>query len=267
MNRRIQLLEEDLERSEERLNTATTKLAEASQAADESERSVDEAAATAASSLLSGSAVIADETYPHGVSTAASLLSRISHIGADVERSFQAFQAADDRLSILEAQLAQAKHIAEEADKKYEELMWLSLFGLVDSRKIAAVIDAEKVMRKVLENRSLSDEERMDALENQLKEARFLAEEADRKYDEVARKLAMVEADLERAEERAETGENKIVELEEELRVVGNNLKSLEVSEEKANQREEAYKEQIKQLTNKLKAVGCCDRRMCSLLC
>lgn len=43
-------------------------------------------------------------------------------------------------------------------------------------------------MRKVLENRSLSDEERMDALENQLKEARFLAEEADRKYDEVRQK-------------------------------------------------------------------------------
>merc|ERR1712001_548346 len=31
----------------------------------------------------------------------------------------------------------------------------------------------------------------------------------------------LVEADLERAEERAETGESKIVELEEELRVVG----------------------------------------------
>ena len=45
----------------------------------------------------------------------------------------------------------------------------------------------------------------------------------------------MVEADLERAEERAETGEAKIVELEEELRVVGNNLKSLEVSEEKVS--------------------------------
>jgi Tropomyosin len=39
--------------------------------------------------------------------------------------------------------------------------------------------------RKVLENRALADEERMDALENQLKEARFLAEEADKKYDEV----------------------------------------------------------------------------------
>ncbi|XP_063383030.1 tropomyosin isoform X15 [Cydia fagiglandana] len=146
LNRRIQLLEEDLERSEERLATATAKLAEASQAADESERA-----------------------------------------------------------------------------------------------------------RKVLENKSLTDEERMDALENQLKEARFLAEEADKKYDEVARKLAMVEADLERAEERAEAGESKIVELEEELRVVGNNLKSLEVSEEKANQREEEYKNQIKTLTTRLK--------------
>ncbi|XP_012349571.1 tropomyosin alpha-3 chain isoform X12 [Apis florea] len=146
LNRRIQLLEEDLERSEERLATATAKLAEASQAADESERA-----------------------------------------------------------------------------------------------------------RKILENRSLADEERMDALENQLKEARFLAEEADKKYDEVARKLAMVEADLERAEERAEAGESKIVELEEELRVVGNNLKSLEVSEEKANQREEEYKNQIKTLTSRLK--------------
>ncbi|XP_055613103.1 tropomyosin-like isoform X5 [Uranotaenia lowii] len=63
----------------------------------------------------------------------------------------------------------------------------------------------------------------------------------------------MVEADLERAEERAEAGEGKIVELEEELRVVGNNLKSLEVSEEKANQREEEYKNQIKTLTTRLK--------------
>ncbi len=40
-------------------------------------------------------------------------------------------------------------------------------------------------MRKMLEHRNISDEERMDALEDQLKEARLMAEEADRKYDEV----------------------------------------------------------------------------------
>lgn len=38
LNRKVQTIEEDLERSEERLGTATTKLAEASQAADESSR-------------------------------------------------------------------------------------------------------------------------------------------------------------------------------------------------------------------------------------
>merc|ERR1712012_681100 len=55
-------------------------------------------------------------------------------------------------------------------------------------------------------------------------------------YDEVAKKLATCESDLEKAEERADVGETKILELEEELRVVANNLKSLEVAEEKANQ-------------------------------
>ena len=65
----------------------------------------------------------------------------------------------------------------------------------------------------------------------------------------------MVEADLERAEERAESGESKNVELEEELRVVGQNLKSLEVFEEKASQKEETYSEQIRHLTAKHKEV------------
>merc|ERR1712045_292979 len=113
--------------------------------------------------------------------------------------------------------------------------------------------DDSQRMCKVLENKSLSDESRMESLENQLKDARILADEADKKYDEIAKKLQMVESDLDRAEERADTGETKIIELEEKLRVVGNNLKSLEVSEEKANQREEHYKEQIKHLAATIK--------------
>lgn len=40
-------------------------------------------------------------------------------------------------------------------------------------------------MCQVLENRSRQDEERMDQLTNQLKEARLLAEDADGKSDEV----------------------------------------------------------------------------------
>merc|ERR1712154_745391 len=114
----------------------------------------------------------------------------------------------------------------EEDLEKSEERLLIATQKL-DQASTAA--DDNQRMCKVLENKSLSDESRMEALENQLKEARMLAEEA------------------------ADTSEHKIIELEEELRVVGNNLKSLEVSEEKANQREEAYKEQIKPLTAKLK--------------
>lgn len=93
---------------------------------------------------------------------------------------------------------------------------------------------------KVIENRAMKDEEKMEIQEMQLKEAKHIAEEADRKYEEVqtqrsadsllfqtapvlflliyavffcfflwqvARKLVILEGDLERAEERAEIAE------------------------------------------------------------
>lgn len=93
----------------------------------------------------------------------------------------------------------------------------------------------------------------------QLKEARLIAEDADTKSDEISRKLAFVEDELEAAEERVKSSEayvgmkskiifvkshsllvmllisihRKIMEREDELFIVGNILKSLEVSEEK----------------------------------
>ena len=39
--------------------------------------------------------------------------------------------------------------------------------------------------RKALEQRSMADEERIDFLESHLKEAKYIAEDADHKYDEV----------------------------------------------------------------------------------
>ena len=39
--------------------------------------------------------------------------------------------------------------------------------------------------RKVLESRSLAADENVDSLEAQLKEAKYIAEDAERKYDEV----------------------------------------------------------------------------------
>ncbi|VDM11854.1 unnamed protein product [Wuchereria bancrofti] len=65
----------------------------------------------------------------------------------------------------------------------------------------------------------------------------------------------MVEADLERAEERAEAGEKKAREMERELVAVGMNLKTLEVHEERALQRENSFSDHIQSLQNRIKEV------------
>nr|CAD7405545.1 unnamed protein product [Timema poppensis] len=102
----------------------------------------------------------------------------------------------------------------------------------------------------------------MDALENQLKEARFLAEEADKKYDEVARKLAMVEADLERAEERAESGESDVTHCMVFLHAVAlvcqvaRKLVLMEQDLERAEERAEVGEGKIVELEEELRVVG-----------
>ncbi|XP_042299864.1 tropomyosin-like, partial [Sceloporus undulatus] len=70
---------------------------------------------------------------------------------------------------------------------------------------------------------------------------------------QVARKLVILEGELERAEERAEVSELKCSDLEEELKNVTNNLKSLEAQSEKYSEKEDKYEEEIKILTDKLK--------------
>lgn len=74
-------------------------------------------------------------------------------------------------------------------------------------------------MCKVMEARLQLDEDRMEQLTNQLTESRMLAEDADGKTDEISRKLALVEDELEAAEDRVKFGHSKVQELDEELQV------------------------------------------------
>lgn len=62
-------------------------------------------------------------------------------------------------------------------------------------------------MCNVLTDRSRLDEERMEKLTSELKDARLIAEDADAKSDEIAKKLQFVEEELEAAEERVKTSE------------------------------------------------------------
>merc|ERR1712077_58979 len=73
--------------------------------------------------------------------------------------------------------------------------------------KAGAAADDSERAKKVFENKAGDDDKRIAQLEKELKEAREKAEAADTAYEEVAKKLAACEGDLEKAEERADTGE------------------------------------------------------------
>merc|ERR1712002_186421 len=71
--------------------------------------------------------------------------------------------------------------------------------------------------------------------------------------EEITRKLAMTQVELERTLEKAVEAEAKIQELEEQLNVVGQNMKTLELSETQALKRHEEYEEKIRDLILNLK--------------
>ncbi|XP_064619042.1 tropomyosin, smooth muscle/fibroblast CTM1-like isoform X9 [Lineus longissimus] len=113
--------------------------------------------------------------------------------------------------------------------------------------------DESERISKVLEARTFADEERMSVLEEQVKESTFLATDADRKFDEAARKLAITEVDLERAEARLEAAEAKLHESDCQLESFSSSIKSFQIAIDKASQREETYEETIRDLTERLK--------------
>merc|ERR1712173_461066 len=71
-------------------------------------------------------------------------------------------------------------------------------------------------------------EEKLELMVSELDEATRIAEEADRKYEEVLRKSKVVEGDLERMTEKAEDFEVKIQDFEAELSEKSNSLRKME---------------------------------------
>lgn len=114
---------------------------------------------------------------------------------------------------------------------------------------------ADKVIRIVnsMTSKAMNDEMEIETLGNQEREAKIMQADAEKKYDEISRRLGVMEEELKRAEERASNSQRKIETIDDELKVVGENMKQLEVAEEKALKREEKYKDQILVLIARLK--------------
>merc|ERR550519_205341 len=154
---------------------------------------------------------------------------------------------AESDVSALRSRLI----LLQENNEKQEERL---AKGTLELASACVRADASVKKRHDLENGVSSNEEQIDGLEKQLKDAQFMHRESERKYEDISRKMATLDADAARGNERADGAEKKILDLEEELKVVGQNLQQLEEGEEQRRIREEQLQAQIMDLRNKLKA-------------
>merc|ERR1719495_2578184 len=152
---------------------------------------------------------------------------------------------AEGEVSALRSRLI----LLQENNEKQEDRLAKATLELAGACQRA---DGAVRKRTELENGEVSNEESIDSLDKQLSESKVTLGDSESKYEDIARKLATLEADATRGNERAEVAEKKIMDIEEELKVVGQNLQTLEVGEEKTIQREEKSQEEIMDLIHKL---------------
>jgi len=140
--------------------------------------------------------------------------------------------------------------LLQENNEKQEDRMCKATLELAGACKRA---DQSVRTRIELENGVSTNEDSIDNLDKQLSEAKITLSDSESKFEDISRKMATLESDAARGNERAEGAEKKIMDIEEELKVVGQNLQTLEVGEEKTILREEKSQEEIMELVYKLK--------------
>ena len=119
--------------------------------------------------------------------------------------------------------------------------------------EVEKVFEQNERERKVHEARAFQAEERSEMVEMQLVDATQIAEDANRKYDDVERKLRMVEGDLDRITDRAESFEAKIRELENQLSDGNKKLRELEEIAGHNGMKEDDYEDKLRGLQENLK--------------
>lgn len=172
---------------------------------------------------------------------------QLFEVGLKLEQKEKAYNGAESDVGGLSRR---AQLIEEEVERSEERLAKAVTELCVQFHRADSAIKK----RQQLENLNSHNEEQGDTLDSQLKDDKETMNESETRFEDIARKLATLEAALERSLDRCNSGEKKISDLEEELRSVGQNLQQLEISEEKAFQREENYQNQILNLVQSLKA-------------
>ena len=149
--------------------------------------------------------------------------------------------------------LARRLLLMEEQAIRSEERLAISVTNLANTSIMA---DKSLADQNDLMNVCGKKNENNDDLEKQLKDAIFTKTESENKYETLAQKLKIKEAENDRSNARADEIECKFVDIEDELKEVGQKQQNLEVGEEKSLEREEVLQKQIKELMTKLKTAN-----------
>ncbi|KRZ72269.1 Tropomyosin [Trichinella papuae] len=172
LNRRIQLLEEDLTRAEERLKIATEKLEEASKAADESER---------VRKALENRFEIEDDRCTQ-------LELKVRQMSSLLQETENKFEEVARKLAMVEADLERAEERAEAGENKIVELE--EELRVVGNNLKSLEVSEEKALQ-----REDSYEEHIRQLSQRLKEAETRAEFAERSVQKLQKEVDRLEDD------------------------------------------------------------------------
>merc|ERR1712211_158369 len=122
---------------------------------------------------------------------------RLGIVTLQLEEKEKSLMAAEAEMNALNRRVSGLEEDLEKTEEKLQQAM-------AKLAKAGTAADDSERAKKVFENKAVDDDKRIGALEKELKEAREKAEAADTAYEEVAKKLATCESDLEKADERAD---------------------------------------------------------------
>merc|ERR1712025_212197 len=107
---------------------------------------------------------------------------RLSIVTMQLEEKEKSLLAAEAEVNALNRRVQGLEDDLENCEQKY-------LIAAQKLDKAATAADDSERMSKVLQNKSEDDEKRMESLGEELKKARAKAEDADAKYEEIAKRL------------------------------------------------------------------------------
>ncbi|KAK9393802.1 hypothetical protein NXF25_015465 [Crotalus adamanteus] len=215
LNRRIQLVEEELDRAQERLSTALQKLEEAEKAADESERGM----------KVIESRALKDEEK---MEIQEIQLKEAKHIAEDADRKYEEVAR---KLVIIESDLERAEERAELSESQVRQLE--EQLRIMD-QTLKALMAAEEKVLSVNAKTGLSRspnllaegplackcaelEEELKTVTNNLRSLEAQADKYSQKEDKYEEEIKVLTDKLKEAETRAEFAERSVTKLEKSI--------------------------------------------------